>query len=61
MKKSKPLRPGFRRPLIPQGSPMKSRLDRRAKERKKKWQKENDQDKKEAPMTSEGPEIHEKN
>jgi len=61
MKKSKPLRPGFRRPLIPQGSPMKSRLDRRAKEREKEWQKENGQSKKEDPITSEGPEIHEKN
>lgn len=39
MKKTKPLKPGFRRPLIPQGSPMKSRLDRRAKEREKEWKK----------------------
>lgn len=61
MKKSKPLRPGFRRPLIPQGSPMKSRLDRRAKEREKEWQKESDPDKKEAPITAEGPKIHGKN
>lgn len=61
MKKSKPLRPGFRRPLIPQGSPMKSRLDRRARKREKEWQKENEQDKKEDPMTLEVPEIHEKN
>lgn len=44
MKKRKPLKPGFRRPLIPQGSPMKSRLDRRAKEREKEWKKKMHED-----------------
>ena len=34
------IRPGARRPSIPQGSPMKSRLDRRAAEKETSWKKE---------------------
>ena len=34
------IRPRARRPSIPQGSPMKSRLDRRATEKETSWKKE---------------------
>lgn len=34
------VKPSFRRPLIPQGIVLKSRLDRRKEEKKKSWKKE---------------------
>jgi hypothetical protein len=40
MKKKKHLRPSLRRPSIPHGAVLKSRLDRRAKEKEQSWKKE---------------------
>ena len=40
MKNIRHIRPSIRRPIIPHGIVMKSRLDRRSKEKEKNWKKE---------------------